>query len=170
MKKSLIKYTYLSIFASIIVISFKLIAYFLTRSIGFLSDAIESFINLLSAFFAYLMIKLAEKPKDASHPYGHSKAEYFSSFFEGTLIFIVSFSIIFSSIQRIIYPQKLENISLGLFVFFLASLINFLAARKLISAGQKNNSITLEADEKYLMTDVYYFSWSDNGCFFNKNY
>lgn len=155
MKKSLIKYTYLSIFASIIVISLKIFAYFLTKSVGFLSDAIESLVNLLSAFFAYLMLKLAEKPEDENHPYGHSKAEYFSSIFEGILIFIASFSIIFSAIQRLINPQQLENIISGLFISILATLINFLVGRKLILAGKKNRSITLEADGHHLLTDVY---------------
>lgn len=155
MKKSLIKYTYLSIITSLIVIFLKISAYFLTKSIGFLSDAIESLVNLLSAFFAYLMLKLAEKPEDKNHPYGHSKAEYFSSIFEGVLIFIASFSIIFSAIERLINPQQIENVAIGLVISISGALINFLAGRKLISAGRKNRSITLEADGQHLLTDAY---------------
>lgn len=155
MKKSLTKYTYLSIFASLIVISLKIFAYLLTKSVGFLSDAIESLVNLLSAFFAYLMLKLAEKPEDENHPYGHSKAEYFSSIFEGILIFIASFSIIHSAIYRLIKPKLLENIKNGLFISILATLINFLVGKKLILTGKKNRSITLEADGHHLLTDVY---------------
>lgn len=154
MKKSLLKYTYLSIFTSIVVISLKILAYFLTKSVGFLSDAIESLVNLASAIIAYFMLKLAEKPADYNHPYGHTKAEYFSSLFEAGMIFIASLSIIFSAIQRIIHPKALEQISLGLVVSFLATLINFFTAKILISAGKKNHSITLEADGHHLMTDV----------------
>lgn len=154
MKKSLLKYTYLSIFASIVVIFLKILAYFLTKSVGFLSDAIESLVNLTSAIIAYFMLKLAEKPADSNHPYGHTKAEYFSSLFEAGMIFIASLSIIFSAIQRIIHPKALEQISLGLVVSFLTTLINFFTAKILISAGKKNHSITLEADGHHLMTDV----------------
>lgn len=154
MKKSLLKYTYLSIFTSIVVISLKILAYFLTKSVGFLSDTIESLVNLASAIIAYFMLKLAEKPADYNHPYGHTKAEYFSSLFEAGMIFIASLSIIFSAIQRIIHPKALEQISLGLVVSFLATLINFFTAKILISAGKKNHSITLEADGHHLMTDV----------------
>ncbi len=154
MKKSLLKYTYLSIFTSTVVISLKILAYFLTKSVGFLSDAIESLVNLASAIIAYFMLKLAEKPADYNHPYGHTKAEYFSSLFEAGMIFIASLSIIFSAIQRIIHPKALEQISLGLVVSFLTTLINFFTAKILISAGKKNHSITLEADGHHLMTDV----------------
>ncbi|MGB9883579.1 MAG: cation diffusion facilitator family transporter [Microgenomates group bacterium] len=153
-KKSLLKYTYLSIFASLVVISLKILAFFLTKSVGFLSDAIESLVNVICAFTAYLMLKLAEKPADKTHPYGHTKAEYFSSLFEAVMIFVASLSIIFSAIQRIIHPQLLEKVSIGLFVSFLATAINFLTAKILISVGKKNQSITLEADGHHLMTDV----------------
>lgn len=144
MKKSLVKYTYLSILTSLIVISLKIIAYLLTKSIGFLSDAIESLVNLLSAFFAYLMLKLAEKPEDENHPYGHSKAEYFSSIFEGILIFTASFSIIISAFQRLIKPRQLENINIGIFISIIATLINFLVGKKLILAGKKTSLLLLK--------------------------
>lgn len=148
-------YILLSIFASFLTIILKLSAYFLTHSVGLLSDATESFVNLLAAVFALLMINLAEKPEDKNHPFGHSKAEYFSSFFEGSLIFLAALTIIASAISRLIFPQPLERISLGLFLSFSASLINLLVGLKLIEISKKINSITLEADGHRLLTDVY---------------
>lgn len=153
-KKSLLKYTYLSIFTSLIVISLKILAFFLTKSVGFLSDAIESLVNLICAFTAYLMLKLAEKPADKTHPYGHTKAEYFSSLFEAGMIFIAALTIIITAFQRLIHPQPIEKVSTGIFVSFLATAINFFTAKILISVGKKNQSITLEADGHHLMTDV----------------
>lgn len=153
--QSLIKYTYLSIFASLAVILLKITAYLITQSIGFLSDAMESLVNLTSAIIAYLMIKLSEKPADKNHPYGHTKAEYFSSLFEASMIFLAAFLIIITSIKRIISPVVLKQISLGIFVSLLATAVNFFAASKLISVGKKYRSITLEADGYHLLTDVY---------------
>ncbi len=152
---SLKKYTFLSIATALATILIKLIAYFFTHSIGLLSDAIESVVNLVAAVFAFLMIKLAEKPEDKNHPFGHSKAEYFSSLLEGGLIFAAAITIIITAIQRLFSPVPLEKISLGLLFSSVASLINLIVGLKLIQTGKKYHSITLEADGHHLLTDVY---------------
>lgn len=154
-KQSLKKYIYLSIAAAVATISLKLLAYFLTNSVGILSDALESCVNLVAAVIALIMLTIAEKPADEEHAFGHSKAEYFSSAIEGGLITLAAFSIIWSAIPRVIHPQPLENLGMGLPVAIGASVINFAVALILLKNGRKNNSITLEADGKHLMTDVY---------------
>ncbi len=153
--KSLKKFIYLAIAAAVATIALKLFAYFLTGSVGLFSDALESGVNLIAAVVALFMITLAEKPADEEHAYGHHKAEYFSSAIEGGLIVLAAFSIIWSAIPRIIHPQALENVGIGLLVSFGASLINLAVGLILIKNGRKNHSITLEADGKHLMTDVY---------------
>jgi cation diffusion facilitator family transporter len=151
---SLKKYVYLSIVAALLTISLKLAAYFLTNSVGLLSDALESCVNLVAAVVALIMLNLAEKPPDEKHEFGHNKAEYFSSAIEGGLIVLAAFSIIWSAVPRIIHPQPLENLGAGLLVAVGASLINLVVSLILVKTGEKNNSITLEADGKHLMTDV----------------
>jgi len=151
---SLKKYVYLSIVAALLTISLKLAAYLLTNSVGLLSDALESCVNLVAAVVALFMLSLAEKPPDKEHEFGHNKAEYFSSAIEGGLIVLAAFSIIWSAVPRILHPQPLENIGLGLLVAIGASLINLIVSIILVKNGKKNNSITLEADGKHLMTDV----------------
>jgi cation diffusion facilitator family transporter len=151
---SLRKYVYLSIVAALLTISLKLLAYSLTNSVGLLSDALESCVNLVAAIVALIMLTLAEKPPDKEHEFGHNKAEYFSSAIEGGLIVLAAFSIIWSAVPRILHPQPLENLSTGLLVAIGASLINLVVSRVLVKNGKKNNSITLEADGKHLMTDV----------------
>jgi cation diffusion facilitator family transporter len=153
--KSLKKFIYLAIAAAIATISLKMLAYFLTGSVGLFSDALESVVNLIAAVVALFMITLAEKPADEEHAYGHHKAEYFSSAIEGGLIVLAAFSIIWSAIPRIIHPQPLENVGIGLLVAIGASAINLAVGLILIKNGRKNHSITLEADGKHLMTDVY---------------
>jgi cation diffusion facilitator family transporter len=153
--KSLKKFIYLAIAAAVATITLKFAAYLLTGSVGLFSDALESCVNLVAAVIALFMITLAEKPADEEHAFGHYKAEYFSSAIEGGLIVLAAFSIIWSAIPRIIHPQPLENIGVGLLVAVGASGINLLVGLILIKNGQKNNSITLEADGKHLMTDVY---------------
>jgi len=153
--KSLKKFIYLAIAAAVATIALKLFAYFLTGSVGLFSDALESGVNLIAAVVALFMITLAEKPADEEHAYGHYKAEYFSSAIEGGLIVIAAFSIIWSAVPRIIHPQPLENVGIGLLVSLGASAINLAVGLILIKNGKKNHSITLEADGKHLMTDVY---------------
>ncbi len=154
-KQSLKKFLYLSIVAAVATISLKLLAYYLTGSVGLFSDALESCVNLIAAVVALFMIVLAEKPADEEHAFGHHKAEYFSSAIEGGLIVLAAFSIIWSAIPRLINPQPLENVGIGLLVAVGASAINLAVGLILIKKGKKNNSITLEADGKHLMTDVY---------------
>lgn len=153
--KSLRKYVYLSIAAAVATILLKLLAYFLTNSVGLLSDALESCVNLIAAIVALFMIILSEKPADEEHAFGHNKAEYFSSLIEGSLIILAAFSIIWSAIPRLIHPVPLENVGIGLLIAVGASGINLAVALVLLKNGRKNNSIILEADGKHLMTDVY---------------
>lgn len=151
---SLKKFIYLSIAAAVATISIKLTAYFLTNSVGLLSDAMESCVNLAAALVALVMLNLAEKPPDERHEFGHNKAEYFSSAIEGGLIVLAAGSIIWSAVPRILHPQPLEKLGIGLIIALNASLINLAVSTILIRNGRKNNSITLEADGKHLRTDV----------------
>ncbi len=137
----LIKYTYLSIFAALITIFLKLIAYFLTNSVSLLSDAVESLVNFASALIAFFALKIVQKPADKNHPYGHTKAEYFSSIAEGIFIFFASLTIIFSAFNRLFYPKPLEKISLGLLVSTIAAVINFFVGQTLIKVGKKINQL-----------------------------
>lgn len=153
--RSLKKFIYLSIAAAIATIALKSFAWYLTDSVGLLSDALESCVNLVAAIIALVMITIAEKPADEEHAFGHGKAEYFSSAIEGGMIILAAFSIIWAAIPRVIHPQPLENVGIGLLIAIGASAINLVVALNLLKNGQKNNSITLEADGKHLMTDVY---------------
>lgn len=153
--ESLKKFIYLSIAAAIATIALKSFAWYLTDSVGLLSDALESCVNLVAAIIALVMITIAEKPADEEHAFGHGKAEYFSSAIEGGMIILAAFSIIWAAIPRVIHPQPLENVGIGSLIAIGASAINLVVALILLKNGQKNNSITLEADGKHLMTDVY---------------
>lgn len=151
---SLTRFAYLSIIAATLTISLKSLAYFLTGSVGLFSDALESVVNLAAAILALFMLKWAAKPADEEHMYGHSKAEYFSSVVEGVLIITAAFSIIIAATNRLLHPQDIDRIFLGLIISAVASLINFVVAMFLLKAGKKYNSITLEADAHHLFTDV----------------
>lgn len=148
------RFAWLSIAAALLTIVIKGAAYLLTNSVGLLSDALESFINLAGAVMALAMLIIALRPADDDHAYGHNKAEYFSSATEGLLIIIAAVFIIVSSIKRFINPQPLEHISLGLIISLSASLINLTVAIIISRAAKHYNSITLESDAKHLMTDV----------------
>lgn len=152
---SLTRYARLSIAAAIATILLKGVAWKLTGSVGLLSDAIESFVNLAGAIMALWMLTLAALPADDDHAHGHGKAEYFSSGFEGFLILLAAVSIGYTAIDRLINPQPLEAVGVGLLVSVVASVINFATARVLLKVGKKRNSITLEADAHHLMTDVW---------------
>jgi cation diffusion facilitator family transporter len=123
--------------------------------VGLLSDALESVVNLIGAMMALAMLIVAARPADEDHTYGHSKAEYFSSGVEGTLILIAAVSIVITAIPRLITPKPLEQVGLGLAVSVAASLVNLVVALILLKAGKRYNSITLEADAQHLMTDVW---------------
>lgn len=154
-RASLTRFAWLSMGAALATIALKSGAYYLTGSVGLLSDAIESLVNLAGASMALFMLSIAARPADESHVYGHSKAEYFASITEGLLILGAATGIMIAAIDRLLRPQNLEQLGLGLAVSVAASTINFIVARKLMSEGRKRSSITLEADAHHLMTDVW---------------
>jgi cation diffusion facilitator family transporter len=145
----------LSVGAAIVTLLLKFGAYFLTGSVGLLSDAIESFVNLAAALIAFTAITIAGRPPDSNHTYGHDKAEYFSSGAEGTLILIAAGSIIFSAVHRLLNPVPLENLGIGGAIALLASAINFGVSRIMLRVARQEDSIALEADAHHLMTDVW---------------
>ena len=152
---SLRRYAWISVGAAVATILMKGMAWWLTGSVGLLSDAIESFVNLAGALMALWMLALAELPADQDHPHGHSKAEYFSSAFEGFLIVIAAVSIAYTAIGRLLAPQALDAVGIGLLISVAASIVNLVVARILLKAGREHRSITLEADAQHLMTDVW---------------
>jgi cation diffusion facilitator family transporter len=154
-KRSLTRFIWLSIAAAIFTIVLKGGAYFITDSVGLLSDALESLVNLVAAVAALFLLIIAERPPDEDHAYGHTKAEYFSSGFEGGLILIAAITIGWSAIGRLISPQPIEQVGLGLVLSIIASVINLGVALVLMRAGRQYNSITLEADAHHLLTDVW---------------
>lgn len=152
---SLKRYAWLSIAAAIATILLKGLAWWLTGSAGLLSDAIESFVNLAGALMALWMLTLAALPADIDHAYGYGKAEYFSSAFEGFLILLAACTIGYAAMVRLLNLRPLEAVGFGLAVSMAASAINFVTARILMGVARKQNSITLEADARHLMTDVW---------------
>ena len=154
-RQSLTRYAWLSIGAAVVTIGLKSGAYLLTGSIGLLSDALESVVNLVAAIVALGVLTIVARPPDDEHAYGHDKAEYFSSGVEGTLILIAAASIIYTASERLLNPQPIEQIGLGLLISIGASVVNFVVARVLLQAGRRHHSITLEADSNHLMTDVW---------------
>jgi len=154
-RASLTRFAWLSVAAAVATIGLKAVAFALTGSVGLLSDALESGVNLVGALMALTMLTIAARPPDESHAYGHSKAEYFSSGVEGTLILVAAGSIAVTAIQRLLNPQPLEQVGIGLVVSGVASLINLGVALVLLRAARQNDSITLEANARHLMTDVW---------------
>jgi cation diffusion facilitator family transporter len=152
---SLKRYAWLSIAAALATILLKGWAWWLTGSVGLLSDALESFVNLAGAMMALAMLSLAAIPEDDNHRHGHGKAEYFSSAFEGLLILIAAAAIGYAAIERLFNPQAIEAVGIGLAVSVIASVINLATSRILMKVGRKYRSITLEADAHHLMTDVW---------------
>jgi len=141
--------------AALATIAIKTLAWWLTGSVGLLSDALESLINLAAALLALSMLRVAAAPPNSDHPYGFSKAEYFSAGIEGALIVLAAAGILIAAVPRLLAPQPLDAPFLGLTLTVVASGINLAVALILIRAGHANNSITLEADGKHLMTDVW---------------
>ncbi|MFZ1466074.1 MAG: cation diffusion facilitator family transporter [Anaerolineae bacterium] len=154
-RPSLTRFAWLSIAAAIVTIGLKVAAYRVTGSVGLLSDALESLVNLAAALMALAMLTVAARPPDEDHVYGHDKAEYFSSGVEGALILVAAISIGVTAWNRLLAPQPLEGLGLGLGISLLASLINLGVALVLRRAGQRYSSITLDADAQHLMTDVW---------------
>ncbi len=152
---SLTRFAWLSIAAAVVTIAMKLTAYLLTGSVGLLSDALESFVNLAGAAMALAMLTLAAKPADEEHAYGHTKAEYFSSGVEGALIVITALSIGIAAVERWQHPRPISDIGQGLSIAVLASVINLIVALIIRRAAARFESIVLEADAQHLMTDVW---------------
>ncbi len=153
--KSLTSFAWLSIAAAIATITLKMTAWRLTDSVGLLSDALESVVNLVAAIVALIALTIAAREPDEEHAYGHGKAEYFSTGLEGGLIFLASFGIFYSAVPRLINPEPLESIGIGLALATLASAINGLVGWRLMRAAKEHRSITLESDAKHLFTDVW---------------
>jgi cation diffusion facilitator family transporter len=151
----LFRLLWLSIAAAVLTISLKTIAYGLTGSVGLLSDAAESVVNLIAAVVALLALRWASKPADEEHAYGHQKAEYFSAGVEGALIVVAAGAIAATAISRLMDPQPIEDVGIGLAISVLASSINLAVGLVLLRAGRRERSIILEADGKHLMTDVW---------------
>jgi cation diffusion facilitator family transporter len=149
------RFAWLSIAAAIATITLKTLAYLLTGSVGLLSDAIESLVNLVGAIMALAMLTVAARPADEDHTYGHSKAEYFSSGVEGTLIVFAAVSIGVTAVLRFLAPQPIEQVGVGIAVSAVASAINLAVALVLRRAGKQHHSITLEANAQHLLTDVW---------------
>jgi cation diffusion facilitator family transporter len=146
---------WLSIWTAVATIAFKMAAWWVSGSVSLLSDAMESFVNLASAVFALRMVIVAHWPADAEHPYGHHKAEYFSSGFEGMLILVAAAAIGWASVHRLMDPQPLERVGLGALLSVISSVLNGLLAWRLMRGARVHRSIALEADARHLMTDVW---------------
>ena len=145
----------LSIATSIVTLGLKFGAYFLTGSVSLWSDAVEAFVNLAAGLVALGALTLAEQPADERHAYGHDKAEYFSSGVEGALILVAAIAIIWSAVDRLLSPRPLDQIGLGMLIALMAAAANFAAARVMLKVARQHDSITIEADAKHLLTDVW---------------
>jgi len=148
-------YAWLSIAAALATMALKGAAWWLTGSVGLLSDAIESFVNLAGALMTLAMLTVAARPADDGHAFGHSKAEYFASGFEGMLILLAAAGIAVAAVQRLLHPRELAQLGTGLAVSVVASAINVAVAGTLLRAGRRHGSIALEADAQHLLTDVW---------------
>jgi cation diffusion facilitator family transporter len=156
------RFALLSIAAAVVTIGMKTVAWKLTGSVGLLSDAVESLVNLLAAVVAFWALRVAAEPPDAEHPFGHSKAEYLASAFEGIAILGAAIAIAMTAWKRISDPQPLENVGLGLAVSVGAAAVNGVVAFVLLRAGKRLDSITLRSDAHHLLTDV----WTSGGVLF----
>jgi cation diffusion facilitator family transporter len=149
------RFAWLSALAALLTIGLKTWAWALTGSVGLLSDALESLVNLAGAMLAVAMLTVAARPEDDEHPYGHDKAEYFSSGAEGALILIAAICMAFAAVRRLLAPHPLEQLGLGLAVSAAAALVNLGVALVIRRAGRRHGSVTLEANAQHLLTDVW---------------
>lgn len=152
---NLTKFAWLSIAAAVVTISIKVVAWWVSGSVGLLSDAAESVVNLVAAVVTLIALTIAAKPADDNHHFGHTKAEYFSAATEGIMIFVAALVIMVAAVDRLMSPQALENVGLGLAISAVASVVNGSVALVLLKAGRNHRSIALEADGHHLMTDVW---------------
>jgi cation diffusion facilitator family transporter len=148
-------YLKLSVGVAVATIALKTGAWWLTDSVSLLSDALESLVNLAGATFALAMVTIAQRPADDDHPYGHHKAEYFSSGFEGVLIFVAAVAIIWAASLRLWNPQPLESLGIGLALSVLSSVLNGVLAWAMLRKARQHRSMALEADARHLFTDVW---------------
>jgi len=151
----LARFAWLSIAAAVLTIALKSQAYLLTGSVGLLSDAAESLVNLVAAVVALVALHVAAQPADEKHNFGHGHAEYFSAGIEGLMIFVAAAVILVSATQRFIHPSALESIGLGLAISTVASVVNGAVGLLLLRVGTAHRSVTLTADGKHLLTDVW---------------
>jgi len=149
----------LSVAVAVVTIVLKTLAWWVSDSVGLLSDAMESLVNLASALFAIAMVSVAQRPADEDHPFGHTKAEYFSSGFEGMLIAGAAVAIIWAAVQRFMHPQPLQALGWGMALAVVSSVFNGLLAWRMLIASRVHRSIVLEADARHLITDV----WTTGG-------
>lgn len=154
-RSHLTRFALLSLGAAIVVILLKLAAWHLTGSVGLLSDALESVVNVVAAAATLWLLHLSARPPDDRYAYGYSKAEYFASAFEGALILVAAAAIAWTAVARLFDPQPLERIGIGIAVSLVATAINLVVARLLLSAARRYDSIALEADAHHLMADVW---------------
>jgi cation diffusion facilitator family transporter len=154
-RADLTKYAWLSIAAAVATIALKSAAWLITGSVGLLSDAAESSVNLVAAVVALIALRIAARPADDGHHFGHTKAEYFSALAEGQMIFVAAIVILYTSVERFLHPQPLDNVGIGLGISVIASLINGGVAWVLLRAGREHRSLTLTADGRHLLTDVW---------------
>jgi len=148
-------YLKLSVAVALATIALKFGAWWLTGSVGLLSDALESFVNLAGALFALMMVTVAAAPPDADHPYGHHKAEYFSSGFEGLLILLAALAIVWAAGHRFVAPQPLQDVGIGVTLSALSSVLNGALAYAMLRKAREHRSMALEGDARHLFTDVY---------------
>lgn len=154
-RRSLTAFAWLSVAAAVTTIALKTGAWLVTGSVGLLSDAAESVVNLVAAFVALVALRVAARPADEDHHFGHAKAEYFSAAIEAIMIFVAAIVIIVSAVQRFLHPRELENVGLGLLVTLVATAINLAVGLVLVRTGRRYRSLTLVADGKHLLTDVW---------------
>ncbi|MFM8240422.1 MAG: cation diffusion facilitator family transporter, partial [Actinomycetota bacterium] len=152
---SLTRWAWLSVGAAVVTIGMKTVAYLLTGSVGLLSDALESVVNLVAAVLALIAIAAAAKPADAKHHFGHGKAEYLSAGAEGVMIIVAAGLIIYAAVDRLVNPAPLEDLGIGLAITLAATAVNGAVGLVLLRQGRQHRSMALVADGKHLMTDVY---------------
>lgn len=153
--KDLSRWALLSIVTALATIALKTAAWQITGSVGLLSDAAESVVNLVAAVVAFIALRIAARPPDDNHNFGHAKSEFFSAVIEGVMIAVAAAVIIYTAVERLINPRDLESVGIGLLISVVASILNGAVAFLLIRAGRRHRSITLEADGKHLLTDVW---------------
>jgi cation diffusion facilitator family transporter len=153
--RALTRYAYLAVAAALVTVALKIIAWRLTGSAGLLSDAFESLVNLAAAVLAVVVLTWSVKPPDDEHTYGHAKAEYVSAGVEGAMIIVAAGSIAWVAVDRLISPTAIEDVGIGLAVSAGASVINLVVGLVLLRAGRRERSVTLEADGRHLLTDVW---------------